>query len=304
MDPIFEIKEKEHKDNYAKFEIVPLAAGYGDTIGTAIRRVLISSLKGAAITSVRIEGVQHQFTTLKGMKEDVLDFLLNLKRVRFEYSGAEPVTVSLSSKRPGEVKAADLVVPAGVRVANPELVLANLAENSSLNAEMKVETGVGYVTADEREKEGVGAIPLDARFSPIERVNYKVEETRVGRVTNYNKLILEIWTDGTIAPKDALEQAAKILLSYFEQIVRPKKVEETNAAPAEDSLGPVGKLSIEEIGLPTRVANALSKSGFDTVEKLVNAERTELSKVRNLGEKSIDVINEALKAKGVSLRDA
>ncbi|OGM33367.1 DNA-directed RNA polymerase subunit alpha [Candidatus Woesebacteria bacterium RIFCSPHIGHO2_01_FULL_44_21] len=304
MDPIFEIKEKEQKDNYAKFEIGPLAAGYGDTIGTALRRVLISSLKGAAITSVRIQGVQHQFSTLKGMKEDVLDFLLNLKRVRFEYKGDEKATVSLSVKRPGEVKAADLVVPANVRVANPDLVLANLADGSSLNAEMSVATGVGYIMADELEREGVGAIPLDARFSPVERVIIKVEETRVGRVTNYNKLILEIWADGTIAPKDALTEAAKILLSYFEQIVNPKKVEEAAPTTEEDSLGPIGKLSIEEIGLPTRVANALAKSGFDTVEKLASAERSELTKVRNLGEKSIDVINEALKTKGVQLRDA
>lgn len=304
MDPIFEIQEKEQKENYAKFEIAPLAAGYGYTIGTALRRVLISSLKGAAITSVKISGVQHQFSTLKGMKEDVLDFLLNLKRVRFEYLGDEPVVVSLTAKRAGEVKAGDLEVPAGVRVANPELILANLTADATLSAEMVVETGVGYVTTEDREKEEVGAILLDARFSPVERVNFKVEETRVGRVTNYDKLILEIWTDGAITPKDALVGASRILMSYFGQIVNPKKVVESSAEKAEDSLGSAGKLSVEEIGLPTRVANALVKSGFDTVEKLVNAKRSELSKVRNLGEKSIDVINDALRERGVSLRDA
>lgn len=304
MDPIFEIIEKEHKDNYAKFEIAPLAAGYGDTIGTALRRVLISSLRGAAITSVRIAGVQHQFSTLKGMKEDVLDFLLNLKRVRFEYKGSEPVKVRLSVEKVGEVKAADLEVPGNVKVANPEFVLANLAPGGKIEAEMEVETGVGYSMAEEREKEGVGSILLDARFSPIERVNYKVEETRVGRVTNYNKLIIEIWADGTITPRDALTEAARTLLSYFEQIVHPKKVEEAKAVETEDTLGPVGKLSVEEIGLPTRVANALAKSGFETVEKLAGASRLDLSKVRNLGEKSIGVIIEALRQKGVEMPNA
>src|SRR3990167_4075370 len=146
MDPIFEIKEKEQKDNYAKFEIGPLAAGYGDTIGTALRRVLMSSLKGSAVTSVRMQGVQHQFSTLKGMKEDVLDFLLNLKRVRFNYQGDEPVKASLSVSRAGEVKAGDIETPSNARVANPELVLANLAEGSKLEVEMTVETGVGYVS--------------------------------------------------------------------------------------------------------------------------------------------------------------
>ncbi len=300
MEPIFEINDKEQKDNYGKFEITPLVAGYGDTIGTAIRRVLLSSLKGAAITSVRIAGVQHQFSTLKGMKEDVLDFLLNLKRVRFNYSGEEPVKVRLVVDSAGEVKAKDLEVPGNVKVANPELILANLAPGGKIDAEMTVESGYGYVSSDEREKEGVGTIVLDARFSPVERVNYKVEETRVGRFTNYNKLILEIWTDGTITPREALTQAAKILVSYFEQMVSPKKAQEEQIA-SDNGLGPVGKLSVEEIGLPTRVANALVKSGFDTVEKLVRADKNDLARVRNLGEKSIVIINEALKEKGVVL---
>lgn len=304
MDPIFETLETNHKDNYSKFEISPLAAGYGETVGNSLRRVLLSSLRGAAITSVRISGVQHQFSTLKGMKEDVLDFMLNLKRVRFEYQGKEPVNIKLSATKAGEVKAGDLDVPSGVRVANPELVLANLAQGSKISAEMTVENGIGYSPAEEREKDRVGAIPLDASFSPVERVNFKVEETRVGRVTNYNKLVLEIWTDGTVSPREALEKASKILLSYFEQIVRPKEVKESVENNEESSLGPVGKLSVEEIGLPTRVANALTKAGFETVEKLVNAERLELVKVRNLGEKSIDIINAALKEKGVELKNA
>lgn len=304
MEPIFEINLKETKDNYAKFEITPLAAGYGNTIGTALRRVLMSSLKGAAITSVRMHGVQHQFSTLKGMKEDVLDFLLNLKRVRFSYNGDDAVKVTLSAKGPGEVKAGDIKTASNIKVANPELVLANLADGAKLEVEMVVESGVGYVTAEEQEKNGVGSIPLDASFSPVERVNYTVEETRVGRVTNYNKLNLEVWTDGTVTPQDALAQSAKILVSYFQQIVSPKKVAVEPEAIEEDTLGPVGKLSVEEIGLPTRVANALAKAGFETVEKLVNAKKEDLVKVRNLGEKSLDTIKDALKEKGVELKNA
>lgn len=303
MEPIFEIKESS-KDNYSKFEIVPLAAGYGDTIGTALRRVLMSSLKGAAITEVRISGVQHQFSTLKGMKEDVLDFLLNLKRVRFEYDGDDPITASLKVSKTGEVKAGDIEVPSNARVANPELVLANLSDGSKLDVEMTIETGIGYSSAEDREREGVGSIPLDASFSPVERVNYKVEETRVGRVTNYNKLILEVWTDGTMTAKDAVTEAARILVSYFGQVVTPKKAKAEEPKEEESGIGPVGKLSVEEIGLPTRVANALAKAGFETVEKLVNAEREDLVKVRNLGEKSIDVIRKALKEKGVELINA
>lgn len=299
MEPIFEIKTEKTDGNYAKLVITPLEAGFGDTLGTALRRVLLSSLTGSAITGVKISGVRHQFSTLKGMKEDVLDFLLNLKKVRFSFPGDEPVKVKLSTTGVGEVKAGDIETPSDVTVANPELVLANLTEGAKLSAEMVVEKGRGYSLAEERETDEVGMILLDASYSPVERVNYKVEETRVGNVTNYNKLNLEIWTDGTVSPEEALKEASRIAISYFNQIVSPKSpvVEETQEE--EDTLGPVGKLSVEEIGLPTRVANALARSGYDTVEKLVKADKQDLVKVRNLGEKSIDVIADALKEKGV-----
>lgn len=304
MEPIFTIKTEESKDKYAKLAITPLEAGFGDTVGNSLRRVLLSSLKGAAVTGVKIDGVRHQFSSLKGMKEDVLDFVLNLKKVRFEYTGSEPVKVKLSAKRSGEVKAGDIETPSNVKVVNTELVLANLADGAKLEAEILVESGVGYRMAEEQENVEVGMIPVDSIFSPIERVNYKVEDTRVGRITNYNKLNLEIWTDGTVDAEKAVEEAAKILISYFSQIVSPKVVREEVQVVEEDTLGPVGKLSVEEIGLPTRVANALARSGYDTVERLVKAQKEDLIKVRNLGEKSIDVINDALKEKGVQLENA
>ncbi len=305
MNPIFEIKEEINEANYGKFIISPLIAGYGNTLATALRRVLMTSLTGAAITTVEIKGVKHQFQTLKGMREDVLDFLLNLKKVSFNYSGTTPVKAHISVSGTGEVKASDIKVSSEVTVANPDLVLANLAKGAKLEADLIIESGVGYSLASERPQEGIGIIPLDASFSPVTRVTPKIEETRVGRVTNFDKLTLEIWTTGAITPKDALTNSAKILVSYFEQIVHPVVREETvEVATTDDSLGAVGKLSVEEIGLPTRVANALAKSGFETVEKLANAQKEDLMKVRNLGEKSLDVIREALREKGADLKYA
>lgn len=298
-EPMFEIKSEKKNKTYGKFIISPLERGFGDTLGNCLRRVLLTSLPGAAITSVRISGIRHQFSTLKGMKEDVVEFLLNLKKVKLSYSGEKPVKAKLSVKVSGEVKAKDIKVPAQVKVANPEMVLAVLNKGSKLDAEMEVESGSGYSPAEDRKTGTVGLIPLDASFSPVSRVTYKVEETRVGRLTNYDKLVLELWTDGTIGPKEALVQASKILILYFSQIVSPKKVVKEETQKEEDILGPVGKLSVEEIGLPTRVANALVKAGYETVEDLSKAKKEDLVKVRNLGEKSIKIITIALAEKEV-----
>jgi DNA-directed RNA polymerase subunit alpha len=279
-----------------------LEQGYGFTMGNSLRRVLLTSLTGAAITSVKISGVKHQFSSLKGLKEDIVEFILNLKKVRFAYDGEKPIKATISFKGPGEVKAKDIKVSSEVKIANPELVLAHLNKGSKIDASMTIERGSGYRSADETETKELGLIPVDAAFSPITRVNYRVEETRVGRLTNYDKLVLEIWTDGTIEAKDALMKSSEILLSYFNQVVNPKKVEKKEEEKKEDGLGPVGKLSVEEIGLPTRVANALVKAGYETVDDLATAKRAELVKVRNLGEKSVKIIEAALGEKNVSLQ--
>ncbi|MBX4205596.1 DNA-directed RNA polymerase subunit alpha [Candidatus Microgenomates bacterium] len=304
LQPNFEIKE-EKDNNYSKFVITPLSNGYGNTLGTALRRVLLTSLPGAAITTVRISGVKHQFSTLKGMKEDVLDFLLNLKKVRISVTDDKPVKLTLSAKE-GKVTAGDIQTPGGVSIANPDLVLANLSKGAKLEVEMDVETGVGYMPAEERTTEKVGVIALDASFSPVQRVNYKVEETRVGRLTNYDKLTLEVWTDGTVSAKDVIVSASQILVSYFNQIISPAEVADAKveSAPSQNDFGAIGKLSLEEVGVPTRVANALIKAGFDTVEKLANAPKEELLKVRNLGDKSLKVVKAALSEKGVELTNA
>lgn len=298
--PLFEIKEVKKEDNYKKFEITPLEQGYGHTLGNSLRRVLLKSLQGAAITSFKVSSVKHQFSTLKGLKEDMVEFALNLKRVRFSYNGEKAEKGKISVKGPGEVKAKDIVVPATIKIANPELVLAYLNKDAKIDAEVTIESGVGYSLAEDRSEGKVGIIPLDASFSPVVKVNYKVEETRVGRLTNFDKLVLEIWTDGTVDPKDSLIEASKILISYFDQLINPKKVEKKEEK-IDDTLGVAGKLSVEEIGLPTRVANALMKAGYETVEELVHAKREDLVKVRNLGEKSIKVVKAALMEKGVEL---
>lgn len=300
-EPLFETKQKK-KGDYARFVISPLEQGYGSTLGNALRRVLLTSLPGAAVTGVKISGVKHQFSTLSGVKEDIVEFLLNLKKVRFTYDGEKSVKASLSVNGAGDVKAKEIKVPATVKIANPELVLATLSRGAKLDAQIEIESGAGYSLAEDREKQGIGYIPLDASFSPITRVNYKIEETRVGRLTNYDKLILEIWTDGTIAPKDALIKAAKTLVPYLNQIISPKKVKKKEEKK-DDGLGQVGKLSVEEIGLPTRVANALVKAGYDSVEDLAKAKREDFVKVRNLGEKSIKIITLALKEKGVDFKE-
>jgi len=299
-EPIFEIKKEGRKGNYGKFVISPLVQGYGNTLGNALRRVLLSDLPGAAVTSVRITSVKHQFSTLKGMKQDIVEFILNLKKVRFAYDSDKPINATLSVKGPGEVRAKDIKVPANIQIANPEMVLALLNKGSKLDAKIKIESGVGYQPVGESGKKRIGLILLDASFSPVVRVNYKIEETRVGRLTNYDKLILEIWTDGTMKPADSLKKAAEILITYFNQIVSPKKTKK-KVEKVDDGIGAVGNLSVEEIALPTRVANALVKAGYETVENLVKAKREDLVKVRNLGEKSIKIIDAALAEKDVRL---
>lgn len=301
-EPIFQITEENKKADYGKFIISPLEAGYGNTLGNSLRRVLLTSLTGTAITRVKISNVKHQFSSLKGMKEDIIEFILNLKKVRIFYNEDKPIKASLEVKGTGEVKAKDIKIEPPAKIANPELVLAYLNKDAVLNAKMDVETGVGYSSSEDRKTGEVGVIPMDAVFTPVVRVNYKVEETRVGRYTNYDRLVIEIWTDGTIDPKQALLKAANIMVSYFMQIVSPKKVDKASDDTKKDELGPVGKLSVEEINLPTRVANALIKAGYDTVEDLVKAERSKLVKVRNLGEKSVKIIEAALGEKSLSLK--
>ncbi len=303
VDPNFQIKVEVSESGFGKFNIEPLEQGYGQTLGNSMRRVLLTSLPGVAIVSAKIEGVKHQFSTLPGMKEDVVEFLMNLKKVRLNVETDEPVVMTISKKGSGDVTAADIEAPAGVTIVNRDLVLAHLSDKKAeLEVTMTAEKGMGYVSADERHFNEVGVMSVDALFSPVVRVNYRVEATRVGRMTNLDRLVMEIWTDGSISALDALKAAAKILVAYFVQIVEPKSpgVAETIAVTPTVS-DEVLKMRIEELDIPTRIVNALGNGGIETIGQLLGTPRTELMKIKNLGVKSLTVVEEKLREKGVAL---
>lgn len=302
-DPTFHITVDTEKPGFGKFGIEPLDQGYGQTLGNSLRRVLLSSLSGSAISSVKITGVKHQFSTLEGMKEDVVEFIMNLKKVRLTVDGDEPVKMTINKKGPGEVLAGDIDVPSGVTIVNPDLVLANLADKkASLEVELTADRGFGYMSADEKHVTEVGVIPIDSLYSPVTRVNYHVEATRVGRMTNLDRLVMEIWTDGTIAPFDALKSAAKILVSYFMQVVEPKSPGTTeNVAVTPTISDEVLKMRIEELDIPTRIVNALANGGIETIGQLLGTQPADLMKIKNLGIKSLAIVEEKLREKGVAL---
>lgn len=300
LETNFQVKKIKQTKDFGQFSIEPLPQGYGHTLGNALRRVLLSSLPGTAITQVKISGVKHKFSTSEGMKEDVIELLLNLKQVRIKYEGEKLIKLQLEEVGPTEVKAGDIKVPAGAEIVNKDLVLANLADKKSkLKMEMIAERGFGYLPAEEKKTEKLGIILLDAVFSPVRRVNFKVEAVRVGRWTNFDKLILEIFTDGIIKPREALKESSKILISFFRQIVQPVGVRTEKKEPEQIS-GETLRLTVEELGLPTRIANALRKSGYETVGDIVTTKTEELVKIKNLGEKSIEIIQASLVKKGIN----
>lgn len=304
MNPNFSVVEVEANSSRSTIVIEALESGYGHTIGNALRRVLLSSLPGTAITKISIDGVTHQFTSFEGMTEDVVELILNLKQIRVKADGNEAGVLRLNVKGAKEITAADIECEAGFEVVNKDLYIATLAKGKNLSIEMTVESGIGYQLANEVETETVGEMAVDALFSPVIKVSYRVEATRVGRRTDFDKIVFDIETDGTISPLQAVKQAAEILIKQFSQIVNPTvqevKEELTSLSPEEVE---VMRLTVEELDLPTRIANALRKGGFETVASLVRSPKDEISRVKNLGGKSIDLIEEALSKKGVVLTD-
>ena len=303
LDPNFSIKTEVDKPGYGMFVIEPLEQGYGHTLGNSLRRVLLTSLPGAAITSIKIAGVAHQFSTLSGLKEDVVELILNIKKVRLSSASSESATLRLSKKGAGKVTAGDFEVPAGVSIVNPDLVIATLTDKKAeLELEATVETGYGYVQADERHIDEVGRIPIDSLFSPVTRVNYRVDATRVGRMTNLDKLVIEIWTDATVSPEAALKATAKVLVSYFLQVFEPKaKVADEAVAVTPSVTDEVLKMRIEELDIPTRIVNALAPGGVETIGQLLGTPKVELTKIKNLGSKSLAIVEDTLREKGVAL---
>lgn len=303
VDPNFKVKEIKSEEEYGEFIIEPLEPGYGHTLGNALRRVLYVAIPGAAVTSVKISGVKHKFSTIPGLKENVVDLLLNIKELNLRMGDSVPeATVKLSVKGPKEIKSSDLEMSDGVEVVNKDHYLGSLGKNAKLDMELTVEKGLGYSLAEDRRVSTLGVLPTDAVFTPIKRVNYEVSATRVGRQTNLDRLVMKIWTNGVVKPKEALDTAARILSSYFSQIYEPKETatqqETTSTSGVSDT---VAKLTIDELDLPTRIYNSLRNGGIETIGDLLQTPRRDLIGMRNMGTKSIAVVEEKLKEKGISL---
>ncbi len=292
------IKNTKTQGNYASYDIEPLEAGYGMTLGNALRRVLLSSLPGAAVTSVQIEGVQHEFQDIPNVMEDVTDIVLNIKQLRLRSFSDHPVSMRLEVSGEREVTAADIAAPSTVEIVNPDLHIATLDnENARLEMQLVVETGRGYVPADSKEDQPIGVIPVDAIYTPVQKANYSVEHTRVGQMTNFDKIVLDITTDGTITPDEALRQSADILVRHFSQLANYR------AAMVEQEKAPLSSLPIpqkiydtpiEDLDLSVRAYNCLKRSNITKVGQVLSMNEEDLLGVRNFGEKSLQELRERL----------
>ncbi len=310
----------EESENRGIYEIDGFYPGYGHTVGNSLRRIILSSLPGVAITSVKIEGVSHEFSTIEGVKEDVIRILLNLKKVRFSTTTTEPQTLKMSIKGPKVVTAADIETPGQVEVLNKGQYIADITGKVSFNAEFTIETGLGYVPKEElnKEKVDIGAIALDAAFAPIKRVNYEVENMRVGDRTDYNRLRIFIETDGTISAHDALEKSIEIMIHQLKAIIGFKEEEpevdettlkvenvDSNQEEKKDKspdTAEIFKTRVEELKLSTRVADAMSEAGIRTIGGLVRKREEDLLGIQGLGQKGLQEIKRALSNYGVTLR--
>lgn len=307
-----EIKTEKEEGGYGKFVIGPLPPGYGVTLGNSLRRVLLSSLEGGAFTEVSFEGVPHQFSTIPGVREDVVELTLNLKQVRMKVFSDEPVEVRLEAKGKKVVTAGDLDAPSSVEIVNLEHKIANLtSENAKISARLVAQKGFGYVPSEEKKIEAIGVIPLDAVFSPVRKVNLSVEETRIGQITNLDSLVLEIETDSSLSPSEALKQASALLFDYFGLISGQKRFEKKGEGEEkkEEEFKPreipekERKLSLEELGFSTRTINALEKAGIKTLGGLLQKSKKEIKEMKGLGAKAFSEVEKEIKARGGVLKE-
>jgi DNA-directed RNA polymerase subunit alpha len=294
----------ESTANYASYDIEPLEAGYGMTLGNALRRVLLSSLPGAAVTSIKIEGVSHEFQDVPNVKEDVTDIVLNVKKLRLRSFSERPVTMHIDVTGERTVTAADIQVPNVVEIVNPDQLICTLdSAKAHLEMELVVETGKGYISAESKEDDPIGQIPVDAIYTPVQKVNYTVEHTRVGQMTNYDKIVLEIFTDGTITPDEAMRQAAQVLVQHFQMIAEYGGTVPTDAAreaikPGDYPIPPkIFDTLIEELDLSVRSYNCLKRSGITKVGQVLMMNEDDLLAVRNFGEKSLQELKDRLVAR-------
>ena len=299
------IEYAELSDTYGKFVVEPLERGFGVTLGNALRRVLLSSIPGAAVTSVKIENVLHEFSTIPGVVEDVTQVILNLKELSFKLHSDKPKLLRFDVRGKKDVLAGDLQPDAEVEVLNPDLHIASLdGKNAHLAMELVVERGKGYVQAERHRKSEhvIGVIPVDSVFSPIQKVNYVVEDTRVGHATDYDRLVLEVWTDGSIRPEEALQESARLLIDSFRLFVGTAAGAEVVIGPQVDETNKLAAMPVEELDLSVRPYNCLKRAGINTVGDLLQRTEEEVVNVKNFGRKSLDEVKEKLAALGLELR--
>ncbi len=295
-------------ENYGKFVCEPLERGYGITLGNSLRRILRSSLPGAAITSIKIDGVVHEFSTIPGVVEDVPEIILNLKNVRLKLHDMQEKIVTIDFKGEGEVTAGDIITDGTVEILNPDLHIATVAEGETLKIEMTVERGRGYNTAENNKKsnQALNVLPIDSIFTPVKKVNYTVETARVGQMMDFDKLTVEVWTDGSLKPFEALSLAAKIMTGHLELFVDLSEVAKNTQVmieKEETKKERVLEMPIEELELSVRSYNCLKRAGIFTVEDLTNKTESHLMKVRNLGRKSLEEVINKVKSLGLTFKD-
>ncbi len=305
--PNITLIDKNEKNTYGKIVVEPLERGYGTTLGNSLRRILLSSLPGAAVTSINIQGVLHEFSTIPGVREDVSEIILNIKNIAAKMNVNGPVQLLIDAKGPKEVTAADIITGVDVEIVNEDLHIATLEEGAELIIEMEMERGRGYVVSDRNKKEnqGIGVIPIDSIYTPVKKVNFTVEDTRVGNRTDFDKLTLEVWTDGTIDPEESVSLGAKILnehLNLFISLTEHINDVEIMIEKEEDEKEKVLEMTIEELDLSVRSYNCLKRAGINSVEELTYKTEEDMMKVRNLGKKSLDEVGKKLEELGLSLR--
>ena len=302
--PNIECLEIDDVNNYAKFVCEPLERGYGVTIGNSLRRIMLSSLPGCAITSVKIDGVLHEFSTIPNVVEDVPELIVNLKNVRLKFDGNEEKTIRIDFKGEGEVTAGDIKSDGTVEVLNPDLHIATVSEGGSLVMEMTADRGRGYNSSEKNKKpnQDISVLPIDSIYTPVKKVNYQVENTRVGQTVDYDKLVIEVWTDGSLKAHEALSLAAKVMTGHLELFIdlsETTKNTQVMIEKEESKKEKVLEMSIEELELSVRSYNCLKRANISTVEDLISKSESEMMKVRNLGKKSFDEVTAKLHSLGL-----
>jgi DNA-directed RNA polymerase subunit alpha len=296
-----QVRKLEATANYGKFDIEPLEPGFGTTLGNTLRRVLLSSLWGAAVTSIQIDGVAHEFTAIPHVKEDVTEVILNLKKLCLKSFTEDPITLLLDVKGPAEVRASHIQATSDVEIVNPDLYICTLAAKGHLRMELNVERGKGYVPAERNKREGqpIGVIPIDAIFTPVQKANFTVEKTRVGQSTDFDRLIIEVWTDGTMSPEEAVSHAAELFTKHLDLFVHfGESIQKPGAEGEKTTQNRLMDTPIEELDLSVRAFNCLKANEIQTVGQLLQKKEEELLALRNFGRKSLDEIKEKLVEKG------